>query len=455
MRRLSLENIIPAVHGSYHGDSALLCREVSFIVTNSLDAGADCLFAAIKGDHTDGHRYINDAFEAGALCVIAERLPENPAGAVIIVRSTEEALRELAAFYRMQFNIPVLGITGSVGKTTTKEMAASVLSQRLNTLKTEKNFNNELGVPFTIFRLRDEHELAVVEMGINHFGEMRRLTHTAMPDMALFTNIGFSHLEFLGNREGVLKAKSEMLEGMPESGVVFINGDDDLLSEMDCRGMKRVVFGTTEDCDVRAENLELLGVRGSVCDIVSGERRISAKITAFGAHMVYAALAGAAVGLQMGLTDNEISAGILEYEPVDGRSSVIETEYCIIIDDCYNSNPSSVLSGIQSMEAMQGRKVCILGDMLELGESADGLHYSVGKAAAEEGVDLVLTCGEFSQQVCEGVRGVSSKTASWSFPGKEELIAMLPRMIEKGDAVLVKASHSIKFDDIVNALKEL
>lgn len=455
MRNLSIENIIPAVHGTYHGAFGLLNREVSFITTDSREAGEGCLFAAIKGARSDGHDYVNQAFAQGALCVIVERLPESAAGPAIVVKSTEEALKALAAFYRAQFGIPVLGITGSVGKTTTKEMVASVLSQRLNTLKTEKNFNNELGVPLTLFRMNDEHEAAVIEMGINHFGEMRRLTNIAMPDMALFTNVGFSHLEFLENREGVLRAKAEILEGMPRDGVVFVCGDDNLLRDMDCRGRVKIMYGTTPDCDVYADGVKRLGIAGSECDIVSGDRRIRAKIAAFGAHMVYAVLAGAAVGIHMGLTDEEISAGIAAYAPVGSRARVVDTGYCTIIDDSYNANPNSVVSAIASMEGVEGRRVCILGDMLELGPDTKKLHYSVGQAAAEAGVELLLTSGKLSEHICIGARETDPDIIAWYFPHKGELIAALPAMIRRGDTVLVKASRGMKFEDVVKALEEL
>jgi len=455
MRNLSLSNITAAVNGTYHGDASVLGKKISFVTTDSREASKGCLFAAIKGEKSDGHDFIAAAFDAGALCVIAERIPENTFGFIIQVESTEDALRKLAAFYREQFDIPVLGITGSVGKTTTKEMVASVLDQHYNTLRTEKNFNNELGVPLTLFRLRDEHEFAVIEMGINHFGEMSRLTNIVKPDMGLFTIIGFSHLEFLENREGVLKAKAEMLECIPVDGVLFLNGDDDLLRNMDCGSRKKILYGTTSDCDIYADNFKLLGLRGSSCDIVAGERRIKVKIPAFGAHMVYAALAGAAVGLHMGMSDSDISDGIFSYEAVGSRSKVIETEFCTIIDDCYNSNPSSVISGIASLNGVGNRKVCILGDMLELGDSTDGLHFAVGEEAIREDIDLLLTCGEFSQHIYSGAKSISSHTAVWHLPNKEELISVLPQMIKKNDAVLVKASRGRKFEDIVSALKEL
>lgn len=452
MRKLTIENIIPAIHGTYHGDFSILSREIEFITTDSREAGENCLFAAIEGENSDGHDYVNQAFEKGALCVIAEREIPDAAGALIEVKSTEYALRELAMFYRMQYDIPFIGITGSVGKTTTKEMVASVLSQRFNTLKTEKNFNNELGVPLTLFRLQDEDECAVIEMGINHFGEMRNLTRTAMPDMAVFTNIGHSHLEFLGDREGVLKAKSEILEGMPGDAVVFVNGDDDLLREMDCKGRKKVTFGTKNDCDIYADSFVLLGEDGSSCDIVSGERRISIKINAFGAHMVYAALAAAAVGMHMGLSDGEISAGIAAYIPVGSRARVIKTESYTIIDDSYNANPNSVTSAILSMDGMGTRRVCILGDMLELGDGAEKLHYSVGCVAAQAEIDVLLTCGELSENIYNGAKSEGSGIIAWHFPNKSELIAVLPRLIEKGDAILVKASRGMRFEEIVESI---
>ncbi len=452
MKNLSLENVVAAVRGDYRGDPSLLRREISAVTTDSRALTDGCLFAAIPGERVDGHSFIPAAFAGGALAVLAEKTPEDPAGPVILVPSTAAALQKLAAFYRAQLPVTVLGVTGSVGKTTAKEMCAAVLSQRFNTLKTEGNFNNELGVPLTLFRLRAEHELAVVEMGVSHFGEMRRLTEMAQPDMALYTAIGHAHLENFGDLDGVLRGKGEMLEGMIGPGPVFACGDDALLAKWDACGKRKILFGTGENCAVRAENVRSLGLRGTACDVVFGGRRIPAVIPAFGMHMIYAALGAAAVGLHMGLTDEEIAAGIAAYAPVGSRSRTAETPLCTVIDDCYNANPTSVAAALASLGALGGRRVCILGDMLELGAESEKLHREVGELAAKTGIECVIACGARARAVFEGASG--AQETRW-YPDRDALIAALPELIRKGDAVLVKASHSMQFEKIVSALEAL
>ena len=453
MKNLTIENIAAAVHGEWHGDAALLKREISFVTTDSRSVDKDCLFAAIKGENSDCHDYIGAAIDKGALCIVAERMPESRALPIIAVKNTVKALGDLAAFYRRQFDIPVLGITGSVGKTTAKEMVSAVLSRRFKVHKTPKNLNNDLGVPLTLFGLDESHEFAVIEMGISHFGEMRRLAEIVRPDMALYTTIGSAHLEFLGDFDGVLRAKSEMLEFVPENGLVFVNGDNETLQKLSCK-QKICRYGVSPGCDVSAENVRLLGTDGMELEIVSGPRRIHAKINSFGVHMVTAALGAAALGIHIGLTDEEISDGIAAYVPVGSRSGIIKTDKITIIDDCYNANPTSVAAAIDSLSLLHNRRVCILGDMGELGETAARLHFETGKHAAEKGINLLIACGELSENTAQGAKSAESGSVIY-FKEKSELFAELPKLIEDGDAVLVKASHSKKFEEIVEALKNL
>lgn len=445
MKNLTLKNIIAETGGRYFGDEAALELEVGSITTDSRAAAEGCLFAAIVGERVDGHNYVAQTFEKGALCALCERKVEAQ-GNVIVVESTLAALQKIAAFYRRQFDIPFVGITGSVGKTTAKEMIACVLSQRFNVHKTAGNFNNELGVPLTLFGLREEHTAAVIEMGISDFGEMRRLTKMAAPDCAVFTLIGCAHLEFLGDREGVLRAKGEITEGMSKCGKIVANGDDDLLSVHNF-GLEKITFGKGANCDVRAENV-VASADGTKCDIIIGDRRIACQIPVFGEHIVYAALMAAAVGAQYGLSDSEIAKGILCYEPVGSRGRVIEEGGIRIIDDCYNANPTSVASAISSLAGLEGRKIAILGDMLELGEDSDKMHRQTGEAALEKGIDIVLTTGEMSLHTAQGANGRH-------FNSKEELIAALPEIIREGDSILVKASNSCRFGEIVEALTKL
>ncbi len=453
MRGLTLGKIAAVCGGEYRGEASGLEQEVSFITTDSREAGPGCLFAAIAGERSDGHDFIPQAAAAGAACALCQRPPEGGERA-IVVPSTLEALKALAAFYRGEFSIPVVGIVGSVGKTTGKEMVSAVLGTHFCVLKTQGNFNNELGVPLTLFRLREEHTAAVVEMGISDFGEMTRLGKMVRPETVVFTAIGDSHLEQLGSREGILRAKSEILSEMAPDGTVFANGDDPLLRGMACP-QRKLTFGLGPDCDIRAENVENLGLEGMRCTIVQGVRRIPVEIPAFGAHMVYAALEGAAVGMHYGLSDGEIAAGIAQYTPVGFRARAEDTGVITLINDCYNANPSSTAMAIQSQSVLGGRRVCILGDMLELGPDSPRLHFETGERAAKAGVDLLLGCGTLAKEICAGAQSAGGKTQALYFPDKASLIAALPALIQKGDRVLVKASRGMHFEDIVQALKAL
>ena len=333
-------------------------------------------------------------------------------------------------------------------------MVASVLSQRWNTLKTEKNFNNQLGVPLTLFRLEPEHEAAVVEMGVSHFGDMAPLAAMVQPTAMLFTIIGHAHLEFLRDRRGVLQEKTSVLDTMPDDAVAFCNGDDDLLRAMTCR-QRKVTFGLSAGCDVCAVDVRDLGDEGSTCTIVAGTRRIPVRISAYGQHMVYAALEGAAVGIEYGLTDEEIIRGIAAYRPVGSRARVVRTARYTVIDDCYNANPDSTAAALRSMATLPaGRRVAILGNMGELGANADALHRETGVCAAEAGVSLVITCGELAKNIAVGAAAADSAVAVASFDTLDALLPALPQLLQTGDCVLVKASHSMQFERVVQALTQ-
>ena len=437
---MTVSKVAEYTGGTLHGGGGE--REVLGAVRDNREVTPGLMFCALPGARVDGHDFIGAALEAGAPCCLAQRVPEGVAGPVITVPDVARAMAELASACRGAVKVPVVGVTGSSGKTTAKEMIARVLGRKFCTLKTEKNFNNELGVPLTLFRIGPETEAAVVELGISNFGEMHRLGAMARPDIAVYTLIGRSHLEALGDRRGVLRAKTELLEHMPENGLVIVNGDDDLLAGLECR-QRKLCFGLGAGCDVRAENYRCLGAEGSSFTVVSGEHRIDTRVSAYGRHMVYAALAAAAVGIELGVPDAEIAAGIAEYEPVGRRASVIDTGKITIIDDCYNANPDSTQMAIKSASDLGGRLVCILGDMLELGERSEEFHIETGRAALEAGA-LLLTSGP--QAAAMGGR---------HYAGKAELIADLPNQIRPGDRVLVKASHSMAFEDVTEALKEL
>ena len=411
-------------------------------VIDSREAGPGLMFCALPGERADGHEYMRSALEKGAACCLATHVPEGVTGPVILVDDVRSAMAKIAGACRDRLDIPVVGITGSSGKTTAKEMCAAVLSQKYNTLKTEKNFNNELGVPLTLFRIGPEHGAAVVELGINHFGEMSRLGAMAKPDIAVYTLIGRSHLEALGDLDGVLRAKGELVEHMPPDGLLIVNGDDEKLAAWR-PARRKLTFGLGEGCDVRGVGFAPRGAEGSALTVLAGERRIELFLPAYGRHLAYAALAAAAVGIELGLSDGQIAAGAADYAPVGRRARIIETPSLTVIDDCYNANPDSVKMAIASAGALGGRLVCILGDMLELGELSEQMHREVGEAARAAGA-LLLTAGERSAAM-----------GGEHFASKAELISALPRLLKRGDRVLVKASHSMAFEEISDALRAL
>lgn len=411
-------------------------------VIDSREAGPGLMFCALPGERADGHEYMRSALEKGAACCLATHVPEGVTGPVILVDDVRSAMAKIAGACRDRLGIPVVGITGSSGKTTAKEMCAAVLSQKYNTLKTEKNFNNELGVPLTLFRIGPEHGAAVVELGINHFGEMSRLGAMAKPDIAVYTLIGRSHLEALGDLDGVLRAKGELVEHMPPDGMLIVNGDDEKLAAWR-PARRKLTFGLGEGCNVRGVGFAPRGAEGSALTVLAGERRIELFLPAYGRHLAYAALAAAAVGIELGLSDGQIAAGAADYAPVGRRARIIETPSLTVIDDCYNANPDSVKMAIASAGALGGRLVCILGDMLELGEQSEQMHREVGEAARAAGA-LLLTAGERSAAM-----------GGEHFASKAELISALPRLLKRGDRVLVKASHSMAFEEISDALRAL
>ncbi len=452
MKNLTLENIAKACHGTYHGESAYLSREISDVTIDSRKVTEGALFIAICGERSDGHDYISDIYEKGGLCCISQKeLPEET-HPYIQVDSSLEALKELAEFYRRSLDIKVIGITGSVGKTSTKEMIASVLEQNFRVLKTSGNHNNAIGLPLTIFRLREEHQIAVLEMGISEFGEMRVLSKIARPDIVVMTNIGQCHLEFLGSRDGILKAKSEIFEYMNRDGMIFLNGDDDKLAKLrEINGITPHFFGLSHSCEAYAEQIHDLGLSGITCTLQVNGSRISTHIPLPGRHTVYNALAGALIGKSLGLTDDQIDRGIRALKPVIGRENVLRLSNLTVIDDCYNANPVSMKGAIDILSSAKGRKVCVLGDMFELGAEEKRLHYETGAYLAEKDVDLLLTAGTLAKVLAKGAAD-QGFTSIHSFDTTEELAKKIPAFLQAGDVVLVKASHGMNFQTIVTVL---
>lgn len=443
MKPITLHEVAKACCGTLHGDPEL---KITSIVTDSRKAGEGSLFAAIKGARVDGHRFIPAVAEQGAVCVLCEEKPDIDIN-YIRVDSTLVALKGIAEYYRSLFTIPFIGITGSVGKTSTKEFISAVLAQKYNVHKTGGNFNNELGVPITLFGLEEEHEVAVIEMGISGFGEMTRLSKMVKPDISVITNIGYCHLENLGDRDGVLRAKTEMFRYLKKDGTIILCHDDDKLRTVtDYHGIRPIFYGTGND-EYRAENITEKGLDGIGCTLWHGDTRIDVTIPTMGRHNVLNALCAMAVGTQLGLSADEIKRGLESFENVGSRNHIIKTDTLTIIDDCYNANPTSTKAGLDTLSKLSGRRIAILGDMKELGKDELALHREVGAYAKKVGIDMLVAVGPLSEATAEGYGEGAYYAAT-----VERCIDRIKRYLQPGDTVLVKASHSMQFERIVEAL---
>ncbi len=454
MKGLTPNTIAKACAGRYHGPKEIADTEITAVTTDSRTVTKGCLYVPFKGARVDGHDFIPQVMEAGALVTLAEHAEGLPDGIpYILVESTALAIQKIAGLYRRELGIPVVGITGSVGKTSTKEMIAAVLNQKYRVLKTLGNFNNNLGLPLTIFRLTEEDEIAVLEMGISHFGEMELLAETAEPDTMVITNIGTCHLEFLKDRDGVFQAKTECFDYVKLDGTVILNGEDDkLIQVQDVHGRRPIFYGRSPRYRVYADEIRPMGIRGIACTIHMDEEEVEVQIPVPGEHQVLNALAAAAVGACYGLTLDEIKAGIESLESLAGRFHIIENDSYTVIDDCYNANPMSMKASLDVLKDALGRKVAVLGDMGELGAGEKELHKEVGEYAGTLGIDLFITVGELSKEIDDGITGVNPNAAVRHFDTVDALLEELPQLTEKGDTVLVKASHFMQFEKIVAAL---
>ena len=462
MRNMTIQTIAEAVGGRIeNAGRSDITKEATGVYIDSRQVEEGSIFVALKGERSDGHDFITEAFENGALAVMCEISQQKPKGACIVVEDCKAALAKLAAFYRNQLSIRVVGVVGSVGKTSTKEMISSVLSAHYDLLVTEDNENNEIGVPLTILRIRDGHEVAVVEMGISDFGQMDRLGQIVRPEIVLFTNIGPSHLEYLGDLDGVFRANAEIIPHIAGLGTIVISGQDEKLSAIEqIAGGRRIIkFGKeSKRDDVYASNIENLGLEGSnfTANFPDGSH-YEMNVPLPGYHMVDNAIAAAAVGFLMGLNLEEIRRGMAGVEPLSGRGHIIHTDKYTIVDDCYNANPKSVCAAIDTLGYALTRKVAILGDMLELGEKSDILHGQVGDYAADQGVDSLIFVGTSAKFMYEHARTHEGVEIRY-YPNKDLLLNVLSdpskEILKPGDTILLKASNKIGFAEVVEFLSK-
>ena len=442
MRNMNIETVAKACNGRIMGDERLLdgirSVEVCGVVTDNRQIQKDYVFIPIPGSRVDGHDFIPKAIEDGALFTLSERELGDVAFAYVLVEDSKQALKDIAAYYRSQLDIPVIGVIGSVGKTGTKEMIASVLSQTMKVYKTQGNFNNEIGLPLTLLSVREEHEALVAEMGISEFGEMHRLGEIAKPDIVVMTIIGQVHLETLKDRDGVLKAKTEVF---------------DLATIKDIPGARIIEFGTKNQT-IRADGIKTLGIDGLEARIHVGAEEWAVAIPLPGEHIIYHALAACAVGITLNVPMRNIIDGIEHSKTIAGRTNFIHASNGItIIDDCYNASPLSMKAGVSLLSRAEGRRIAVLGDMGELGKDEKALHYEVGSYLATLPIDDLYTAGKLSAEIGRAVLESESTCRVHKYETRDAMIADLVCSVKPDTCILVKASHFMEFSKVVEELK--
>jgi len=452
MRGITIKELVEAVGGRLVGASKDL--RIAGVSTDTRNLKPGDVFFALVGENTDGHNYVLQAFENGAVAAVVSN-EVDIYGVLVYVPDTLKALGDLAAWYRRQLPVRVVGVTGSVGKTTTKEMIASVLSRRFEVLKNEGNFNNEIGVPLTIFQLGDKHQILVQEMAMRLPGEIARLAQICKPDIGVITNIGFSHIERLGTLDAIAAAKAELLENLAPDGVAVLNADDPYYEVLAEKSLGEIVSYGVEGGDVRGEDIAVDEVGRATFSIVVGSSREQVSLPVVGRHNVSNALAAAAVGLCFGLPLSEIAAGIEETPQVDKRANVFTSGGgWIVYDDTYNAGPASMQSALATLASMKcRRRIAVLGDMLELGDYAESAHKEIGRAAAQSGLSLLVTVGSLAEHIATGAREKDGGLDIHRFSSSDEAAKVIREMVLPGDIVLVKGSRAMKMENVVESLR--
>ncbi len=443
-------------------------RPVQRVCTDSRKVRKGDLFVALKGARFDGHRFIDEVFTRGANGVVVETFPRQTKAStpvrarsvpfVVKVADSLKAYQDLAAFHRTRFDIPVVAVTGSNGKTTTKEMVAKTLSQCWRLKKTAGNLNNRVGLPQTVLGLTAVHQAAVLELGVDAEGQTTRLAEIARPTVGLITNVGNDHLEFFGNVEGSARAKAELLARLPRDGAVVLNADDPYYEFFRCRARCPVVsFGFREQADVRGSHVQRKGARTEFRCHVAGRRRSHRlALHVHGTHNVSNALAAIAVGHVLGLSVANMATGLSRFRPVALRSQVSSWQGVTVIQDYYNANPDSMKAAVSLLQELGAgrRTIAVLGDMLELGTETRTLHREVGAFLAGRRVSLLVACGELGREVAHGA-STEGMTASRVFEarGVNDAARILKKLVEPGDVVLLKASRAMQFERLVEAFR--
>jgi UDP-N-acetylmuramoyl-tripeptide--D-alanyl-D-alanine ligase len=451
--KLTLARVAEFVSGVGGFDPEHLARGYSI---DSRTVGPGQLFFAVRGERLDGHDFVESALEKGAVAAIVrkDQLSRYPRETrLLAVEDTLAALQTLATAVRKLWGKPLIGVTGSAGKTTTKEAIAHVLSARFRVLKSEGNFNNHFGLPLMLLKLEPDYDVAVIEMGMSHAGEIRTLAKIAQPEIGVVTNVAPVHLEFFDSLAGIARAKYELVESLPANGVAVLNADDEYVSQFgrDFKG-KVVMYGTRAAADVRAENVQSKGADGVEFDVVIGRVREHATLPLVGEHNVLNALAAVAVGIERGLKPAEAVGALSTLVPADKRGQVLQVGNITVINDCYNSNPKALEAMVDALATMTAkRRIVVAGEMLELGPAGEEMHRQAGEHIAEKKIDRLVGVRGLAQAMVEGARKAGTLAQFVTTP--EEAGEWLAREARDGDVVLLKASRGVKLEKALDVWK--
>ncbi len=446
MKPMSLQQIARAIGARYTGED----RMIPHISTDSRTIQPGCLFVALKGDRFDGHAYIATALEQGAVCAVSMEDGPYPPDKVLGVSDTRQALMQIAGLYRRSLDVRVVGITGSVGKTTTKEMVACVLAAGLPTLKTQANLNNEVGLSQTILQLEESHKAAVLEMGMDGPGQMHHLSLCAAPDIGILTNIGVSHIQQFGSREGIREEKLAISDGMWDGAVLIVCGDDDMLATVDIPRLQVLRYAIdAKEAQVRAERIKEYSTHTNF-EILYNGNRFDAQIPTVGRHNVYNALAAFLAGVTLNIQPQVAVAALKNYRPAGMRQNVVHHAEFTVVEDCYNASPDSMRAALTTLGRLEcdGRRIAVLSDMLELGEIAQQAHYQVGHLVGECGVDALFCTGPLSKEYVHGAQDAGLEQAV-HYQSMDTLFEALKTQIHPGDILWFKASRSMKLEQVI------
>lgn len=422
--------------------------EINFFSQDSRQMTNGGMYIPLKGERFDGHNFIESAFQTGAQAIISEKNVNYEDKIVIKVKDTHQALKDMASYLRNHRPVKVVGVTGSVGKTSTRDMVYSVVKQKYKTLKTEGNYNNEIGLPLTILRYHDE-EVLVLEMGMNHLQEMSRLSMIARPDIACITNVGTAHIGELGSRENILKAKLEIINGMKEGSTLIINQDNDMLQTVELPHLNVVRVGKGKEASIQASHIVLEETKSSFEVEYQGKKEII-EVPVQGEHNISNALIAIAVGIELNISLEDIKKGIQEFKLTKNRMDILEKNHKTVIDGTYNASVDSMKSSIDVLANYKKRKVAILADMLELGDYSQQLHEEVGSYVASKGIDILVCVGKEAKYTYQKAR--ESMKDVYYFESNQEVIARLDELLKEDDVILVKGSHSMNLKEVVEKI---